>query len=1395
MACANLPRRKACFGGLPCRWRWLFGAILWCLSTTLSCEFPQKPAAKEETVADEKAPRAPQNQSDEKVGANVSADTTTKRFSPIECPQGTPTADGLCQCGTQTLNPSEAQFWVCLPATEFRNQDAAETIGDEDEKSEEVFLAFDSDSDSVPEYGDKTRSEAKFTCFRSSGCYVNHTRYPQGTVFDDNQAWCGAHPHPGGLYTCEWNDAMQELQWQCQGTCQCGNIKVQIVDGQVIGGDLPYGFQPFYCDDADGKAPHGHHAMTGERDYCGDVAMGKGQTCRYGAIYCGTQQQAQQADAFDFTAYACEGDRMICANSHCICGDSTVERDAECRDGKPFCDDTPYPVGFHADDFICVADGWICRNPSGCVSESLTISPYAIYRDSNGWCGETPQFPHAENYVCVEGTWLCKNPKGCRFQREPKRSPCFATHNGVSCKSYKGMTNTSSFEIALKTDKSDRLTSPLSYRFTCQSEAGCKCGKETCGKGFACLNGACLCGDYAFPQSSTSQCFSDISFQFDSHTVTDIVIQRPPACDNDAIKAPNAEPCVDSDTVSATLIAATTPLDPTDEVFIRHDITYKKHTAFIDTLTTPKDFLWFFLIHYYRWNECHPLVDFLYAYSPTHLFNDLRQIDVSIDDYICKEQNFSFTFQCRAEECYCRGNICKKGDYCDSRGCISESGTPQPPVLCHETPMKYGEKCLNKEIVCYDPVSKKNKKKPQDAEGFQCKPLPDGSFAWLAQSENAQCGGQGFGRDYECLNEIPFCGGAPYPGKGYQCRRQTIAPHAMISGAPSWVCEDPNGCLCHGAYYAQHTTCQTGKKACTIPVPDENAWFCQSNGLWQCANPAGCPILEPPSVLCPFNAQFDGASCRCGDTPIESGKAVCSGDAWICDDEKGCLCRRIRILKGETCTPDTFVHAPKSAHIFQKDIHSSDFSKNTRPHSCGDTTCPAYTICYRDQCLFQATSQRVAQPTDYRSVRGFPQCHRRSGCDCQGNTCKYGEFCNGDRCLAYPTYGLCQGKPFPILKKFAIQRTRLHHSDDFGGIAWRSLFERIPDMPDHVYSNHPPLIFSIPNALPTASYQPYVDPGFYTYQGISGDACDAMPDKRHIDSYEYWMGFEESYPWDEVETELPEDIAAFENTSPFIPTNDAKLSEKAKKYLRYRDHYTHENRAGRMADLFLAPQAALPDFSAFPPLFIPLKSAPIGWVCAEKSCSCGTTTCQKGELCRLLDQTYTCSVPIFDETPVQDEERYILTVPFLSTDVPFDEASDDNSEDENEADETLDDMTQKGYHEYRICRNESGCSCGSQTCIQDSACVDNRYCQMSCPPNANASQRCIIPYKERNCPGAASLSPNGLCVYNDAQWLPRMYRFHPILGAQCQSESCPCQTNSCKRHQWCTVAGKCIDGD
>ena len=267
----------------------------------------------------------------------------------VECANGAPAPGGMCRCGDQDLTPDEARFWQCVLPQAM--------------------------ADSPSGDGRHAKNEARqYMCYRASGCYAKGNRYPQGTAFRNDAAWCGTHRHPGGNYACVWDADRHALRWDCVGACQCGDIRVQIVDGRVLGGDLPLGYENFECDDADGNAPAGYRAVTGH-EYCADLPMMKGQTCRNQTIFCGAHSESMPYDS----GYICHHQKMICITPPCSCGSTSISYRAECRNQQVFCNDTPYPSLPDDGDYICTERGWMCMNRLGCKSPTQPVSTFAVY--------------------------------------------------------------------------------------------------------------------------------------------------------------------------------------------------------------------------------------------------------------------------------------------------------------------------------------------------------------------------------------------------------------------------------------------------------------------------------------------------------------------------------------------------------------------------------------------------------------------------------------------------------------------------------------------------------------------------------------------------------------------------------------------------------------------------------------------------------------------------------------------------------------------------------------------------------------------------------------------------------------------------------------------------------
>ena len=1239
------------------------------------------------------------------------------------CAQGEPVAGGACRCGDQDLPPDEARFWQCvLPQAAQQS-------------------SSDKPSNDIRQY----------TCYRASGCYAKGNRYPQGSTYRADAAWCGSHKHPGGNYACLWDYHRKELRWDCVGSCECGDVKVQVVDGRVFGGDLPLGYENFECDDANGHAPAGYRAVTGH-EYCADLPMMKGQTCRNQTIFCGAHSESMPYDS----GYVCHHQKMICVTPPCSCGANAISFRAECRNQQVFCKDAPYPSLPNDGDYICTKRGWMCTNRTGCKSPTTPVSTYAIYKDGHSWCGDKPQYPHAADYICADDTWLCQNPKGCRFERQSSDAPCFATHDGNDCKEFRNIPNTTQYNIIYERniDESDALSHiddvEGSFRYICKTAKACKCAKNTCGQGFSCVGSACLCLDIDIEDSEHDQCMT--------HDNSGLILRDAPPCGNVA-QCHGA--CIDGKCIdSKGLLAHFTPIENRhtllDTVSICIDksgcsLANGQYIAFGESLSPARDQdLWLFFAKRYGWEECYEDA------RETDIFDiaeNLAAIAQTPAVYQCKvdpEADEHRVFVCKSDTCSCNGDICHNGDICSPQfGCMTGNAKRKRPT-CGAKQLLYGQVCIDGTIYCTDPATATQKPMPKSFDAtskkpsYACKSLANGARGWFAQSPDAQCGGKRFGVDYECIDEAPICGGASLPGAGYTCQSPS---HSAKN--PKWTCTLPNGCTCASATCPASATCQSGACACgDVAIDTPTGWNCHDR-QWTCTLNQGC---QAGNVFCPQGASFDGTSCTCDGMKMPQN-ALCKGDRWICNDPNSCICNQVAIAQGDECTPSRFT-------IDDKTIDPKSFEKNTKRYTCGSKQCPPYTICYNGQCIFQSTTQPLQTPIEYRSVRGYPKCTQRSGCKCGDKTCKNGDYCVDNRCIKAPTYGLCRGKRVPIIQVHAIQRWRaMSHADDTT-ITWKSLFERIANRPDDVYSGTPPLRQSSPSSknasIDAKFYRNYAD-----YEAFDL-ACLTHPDIQHIDDYAYWIASSQGLIWDSPEELLPIELASFDEKSPFIYTSDAVLHQKSLDYLEFMD-----------------------ESSSLQSMSIDLE--PIGWVCTKNTCKCGNTTCHKGDKCAIVDEKYTCSKATFS-TQI-DDNAFIQTTPYrqIATESTYD-AIDIESEN----------MAEMNYHRYDICIDEGGCTCGTSTCRQWAACVDNRSCLNDCPQQTQANDdfaQCIIPYRAQNCEGASGVDDDGSCLFDGKKWTPQTYKFHHALGAQCIAESCQCGNHTCPRHTWCTSNGDCITPD
>ncbi len=1327
--------------------------------------------------AEQESPTASRPQAPDASAASDSAsDASGAAPDAPSCAGGSQAKTNGCVCGAQMLPPEEARFWQCVlpqngeifrPATENANRidaeprqteqnapgtgnDPSDAAGNDPGRND----PSDASGKNAPSDGDLRR----YACYRAAGCYAGGKHYPQGTVYRDNAAWCGAHRHPGGNYACAWDENAQELVWICRGNCQCGDIQVQIADGRVVGGDLPFGYENFACDDAGGNAPAGYRAVTGH-EYCADLPMMKGQTCRNQTIFCGAHSESMPYDS----GYVCRDQKMICAEAQCMCGSREISFRAECRNRQPFCQSAPYPSFPGDGDYICSERGWMCVNPAGCKSPATQVSAFAVYKNDIPMCGSMPQYPHGADYICAEDTWICQNPKGCRFEKQPSSAPCFAARGARACADFRSMANTTQYKIsytpnfgALYADSDgDRLYSPEIdgvFQYICKTPTPCKCGKNACGQGFSCASGACLCLDINVAQSQSDQCMT--------HGDAGIILRDAVPCGG----TPQCRgACIGGKCMPAKgLFVHLTPIEHRRDLLETSSLCIDKsgcsladgrYLEFGQSLSPIRDQdLWLFYAKRYGWKSC--LDDAL----ETDIFDirgNLRAIAQTPALYQCRidpDAEERRIFACKADICSCNGEICHNGDICSPEaGCVTPRGEKRKPPMCAGHALMYGQTCIDGNVFCIDPASPDPIPAPKswDPEAkkptFRCTSLAHGKRGWFASSPDAQCGSKAYGADYECIGETPKCGGAPYPGPGYACKSGGDADRN-----PLWVCSSPGGCACGSSKTCpQSAACQNDQCICGgISLGDAAQWQCE-DGKWTCAQDRGC---RADRLICPVGAEFGDNSCICAGMPMPQN-ARCQSDRWICGDGGGCDCNGITIPNGDYCAPARFSAADKT-------IPAKDYQKNAKRFMCGSRQCPAYTACYNGQCLFQAAQQRLKTPSEYKSVRGYPRCAKRSGCECADNACKLGEYCVDNQCAKSPIYGLCRGVRVPVVQINARQRRRaISHADDTA-IVWKSLFERIPEIAG-----------AAATALQTATpddrtpsdapdfFQTYSDPNNFDL------ACLTMPDPTDIEDYAYWVATSESLDWDAPDEPVPQELAEFDEKSPFVYSNDPELRKKSDDYIRFMDEYSSLQT-------------------------IALSTEPIGWVCAKNTCKCGGITCRKDEKCAISDGKHICSAAVF--SPVLDENSFLQTTPFKTPDAP---APGDAIDIESE------NMADKPYRRYVLCNDEKGCPCGSQTCLKYAACVDDRMCLNDCPDlppalaqNANPPQ-CIIPYRRRNCPGADGVDGEGNCRFMQKTWPPNVYVFHHALGAQCAAQTCPCGSAACSRDQWCSLQETCIDGN
>lgn len=1279
--------------------------------------------------------------------------------TPMVCGRDQSVQGDACVCGQSRMAPNDARFWNC--------------VGE------------------------------RFLCFRDGGCYVGGTRFDMGAEYRGGMVLCGDQVYPGGEYVCEWLPPLGKMMWQCRGACVCGPWRVQYLNGQVVSGDLIYGRGDFVCDSTERRAPGIAAVNGGER--CGESMMNRGQVCRGDQIYCGDQIIANN-EAFE--SYICEDGRMVCRAQTCDCGGLPLHFGGVCVGETRFCGDDIYPEN---GAFLCTPRGLVCGAAEGCFVGGVVVPYGAVYSAAQTGepiitCGDQRLPAKAQHLACVQDMWACTHPKGCRTSA----GVCFAGIDDARCRSIDGIKDLSAYDIHYTYDVIDD-SAQEHWSFECKAGARCTCGKTQCGAKMMCTHGSCRCGGEVVDKPSNGICtrYASSSYLYRQTQWCD-----GKACDGECVEGVchpirgkigfhgDGWVCLDADGCERDGVWFMPGSESNADYAsaASYERRYRAHqiVSDADRFAQHRHYQFAKYAYLYGWDDC------LRAVSQNGVEDVIddhwEEIIASHDRYACEpeksedseeETAYTLKFRCAQEVCRCGGSLCMAGEFCSEGQCfaagVSFDDEPTAQAECGGIVISSAEVCEWGQRFCADEKSGTRAAYPGDREAqsahpFLCARSSDGRRGWICRAPSCLMhdgGSVPYGT--EIYADTMRYRGVAAPDLGYRLH---------FEGADGgWLCADASaGCRCGEERCAVGEVCADGACMCgKAKRPQGAGWACV-DAHWQCTLESGCADGD---AVCPKNGVRRGADCLCGGAVVTTSEARCDGGAvkgWQCLAADGCRCEGVRIAQGEMCYSGRFLSENAQA-----------FAQNRKPYSCGETVCPAYTRCYEGQCLFRGSGQAVETGSGYVSHYGFPRCMSKEGCRCGDQICERKAYCRDGKCLKYPTYGVCDGKTVAVNRVAAEQEVRKVVGADGEMHAWRSLF-KIRNYPvQRLYRRGGGAADD--GKLPwNAELRRQFFASFANPEGFSS-YCERMPDKRHIDDYELWVGEAHEVIWDmeadmcdyspaeasgrteaarekycESRWDLEYQVDTFygESSNPFVYDHDASKVRLIDALTQMRDE---------QPPYALGGQASEKGGDATNGGKERRYNAVIGWVCASESgCSCQAQRCARGQMCvKDLSQDGTvCLEPVHvtSLTP----QRYVMRQPSLTDQWPesYGSAAPDESHD----------MVLEGYHSYEICTSQEGCDCGSSRCLQDGVCVDHRQCLYDCP-RLSSSETCMIPYVARACPGAETADEKGQCIYGGKSWAPRQYRFDAILGAQCLAQSCACEQTLCRYGAWC-YRGECV---
>ena len=372
------------------------------------------------------------------------------------------------------------------------------------------------------------------------------------------------------------------------------------------------------------------------------------------------------------------------------------------------------------------------------------------------------------------------------------------------------------------------------------------------------------------------------------------------------------------------------------------------------------------------------------------------------------------------------------------------------------------KKCKGGTRYCRGVKDKVSMPAPQEPEGYSCESMDnhdDAHKAWKCRKTNCKCGGEFCPEFATCIaetclfdgkpvpaeakhegcsiskkygvscetasfaNGLPCCGERP-PGEGFVCEM----PHYNESGR--WICDDPNGCLCHGRFTPQHASCEQGRLLChglEFRDGDSRQYACEpiySNWRrsWTCTAPEGCTC---GSRRCNDTEICVNGACTCKGLLKPEGHFECargySEIYWKCKDPDGCTCPfdGTHIEENDTCDPpslEQFKHLeikndayvcgktpmPDLRNFFCNENHEIACDQTLCSCNTGDSapSCPKFALCDGGKCLHPKTHQPITQDEHGYFHEGIIQMCLAKNCPCKTakEDCKTGEFCTANGC-------------------------------------------------------------------------------------------------------------------------------------------------------------------------------------------------------------------------------------------------------------------------------------------------------------------------------------------------------------------------------------------------------------